>query len=266
MATGMMTGGMMTGGMMSGGMTSEMMGKPTSATTSGAAMGPPVTSAGEPAAGPIGGRASHGSDRRRKRVFVVGNGPLARDLGAEVEAADFVVRFNEPKAAKGMSGTRTDWLFLNNSGKPMQRRLADPGYVRSPIVAAARTVIFAYHPLTISRYLIRPNPLSWLRGRRANWTAAALDMFGRAGKEVLILPPAAYEEGCAELGLPAERMREVFPSTGFFGIRHVLRHCPAEEWDVVICGFTWQGWKRHAWADERAWLEQRMGERPIEVW
>lgn len=200
-----------------------------------------------------------------KTLFIVGNGPLPRDLGAEVEAADFVVRFNEPKASIGMSGTKTDWLFLNNSGKPMQRRLVNPDYVRSPIVSAAGTIFFVYHPLTISHYLIRPNPLSWLRGRRADWTRAALDMFGKAGKEVVILPPGLYEAGCAELGLPKDKMRTVFPSTGFFGIRYVLgRFGP--DWQIHICGFSWQGWKRHAWADERAWVEARCRERNITVW
>jgi hypothetical protein len=57
-----------------------------------------------------------------------------------------------------------------------------------------------------------------------------------------------------------------FPSTGYFGIRYALEQCPADEWDVEIAGFSWQGWQRHAWADERSWLERKVAERNIHIW
>ena len=201
----------------------------------------------------------------RKSLYIVGNGPLPEDMSAEIDGADFVVRFNEPKASIGMSGTKTDLLFINNSGKPMQRRLNNPDYVRSPIVTAAQRVVFAYHPQVISKYLIKPNPLSWLKGRRADWTLKALDMFGKAGKEVLILPSTNYENGCAELGIPMDQMRKVFPSTGYFGIRYILQTHPSDAWDVTLCGFSWAGWKRHAWADERSWVEHKSDQGLIRV-
>jgi hypothetical protein len=195
-----------------------------------------------------------------KRLVIVGNGPLSRDFSTEVDAADFVLRFNEPKASIGMSGTRTDRLVMANSGKPMQRRLTDPALVSSPIFKATREIMLAYHPQIIARYFRKPNMLSRLKGRRADWTAAVIATFGGAGKEVRIMPPQFYEAGCRELGLTAERMHEVFPSTGFFGIWHALQTSPAKEWRVELCGFSWAGWRRHAWADERGWVESRVAE------
>ena len=35
---------------------------------------------------------------------------------------------------------------------------------------------------------------------------------------------------------------------------------------LEIAGFSWQGWQRHAWADERSWLERKVAERNIHVW
>jgi hypothetical protein len=194
----------------------------------------------------------------RHRLVVVGNGPLPRDLSPLVDTADQVVRFNEPKASKGMSGTRCDLLFLNNSGKPMQRRIADPAYAASPFVQAARELILAYHPKIIRDYLVKPNPLSWLRGRRADWTLQAIEMLGAAGKEVRILPPAFYDEGCEDLGIPRDKRRSLFPSTGFFGLRYVLRHFPRDDWSIEVCGFSHEGWKRHAWHDERSWVARKV--------
>ncbi|WP_313958393.1 hypothetical protein [Chelativorans salis] len=205
-------------------------------------------------------------DMVRKRAFIVGNGSLPFDMSERVDASDHVVRFNEPKKSIGMSGTKTKWLFVANSGKPMQRRLNDPNYPTSPIVRAADMVFFLYHPTIIRNYFIQPNFLSRLKGRRGDWTQDALAMFGEAGKTVAILPPTYYEEGCAELGLTSAMLTSVFPSSGYFGIRYALERLPAEEWDVEIAGFSWQGWKRHAWGDEQAWVKQKVGERSIRIW
>ncbi len=48
----------------------------------------------------------------RKKLFIVGNGVLLEDMSARVDASDAVMRFNEPKASIGMSGTKTTWLFV----------------------------------------------------------------------------------------------------------------------------------------------------------
>lgn len=195
---------------------------------------------------------------QKKRLVIVGNGPLSRDFSSEVDSADFVIRFNEPKASIGMSGVRTDRLIMANSGKPMQRRLEDPKLITSPIFQAAKELMFAYHPEIIARYFRRPNILSRLKGRRTDWTLPAIEKFGGAGKEIRIMPPQFYMEGCRILGVPADKMHEVFPSTGFFGIWHALEHHSAQEWRLEVCGFTWQGWQRHAWADERRWIGEKV--------
>lgn len=194
----------------------------------------------------------------KKQLFIIGNAPLARDLSSEVDAADFVLRFNEPKQSIGMSGTRTDLLMLATSGKPAQRRANDPGFVLTPTFKAAKEVMFAYHPSVIRLYHPKPNFLSRLKGQRDDWTMQTIEIVGAAGKEIRIMPPQFYFDGCRELGVAEENLSKVFPSTGFFGIWHMMGKCPAESWDIKLCGFTWQGWKKHAWADERSWVERHV--------
>lgn len=193
-----------------------------------------------------------------KTVIIIGNGQLSRDLSSIVDAADFTMRFNEPKLSIGLSGTRTDLLMLATSSKPMQRRLEDPAFVQGQTFRAAKEVMLAYHPGIIRDYHPKPNILSRLKGRRSDWTMRTIDIVGAAGKEIRIMPPQFYIDGCVELGIPEPKMREVFPSTGYFGIRYILETFAREEWDVKLCGFSWEGWKRHAWADERRWVEDKV--------
>lgn len=190
----------------------------------------------------------------RKTAVIIGNGKLGRDLSPMVDAADFVLRFNEPKLSVGMSGTRTDLLMLATSSKPMQRRLNDPDFYASPTFRAAGAVMLVYHPIILRTYHPKPNILSWLKGRRADWTQQTIERVGGAGKEIRIMPPQFYQDGCATLGLSEAEMHRVFPSTGFFGVYHCLDRFQAEEWDVKLCGFSWEGWKRHSWDGERRFV------------
>ncbi|MDH7784651.1 hypothetical protein QBD01_000651 [Ochrobactrum sp. 19YEA23] len=201
----------------------------------------------------------------KKTLIIVGNAPLPRDLSREVDAADFVVRFNEPKQSIGMSGTRTDLLILATSSKPMQRRLRDPGFVQTPTFKAAKEVMLAYHPSIMRLYHPKPNILSRLKGRRSDWTVETIEVVGGAGKEIRLMPPQFYIDGCKELGVDEGNLSKVFPSTGFFGIWHMLGECPAENWDVKLCGFTWEGWKRHTWGDERSWVERQVATGRISI-
>jgi hypothetical protein len=50
-------------------------------------------------------------------------------------------------------------------------------------------------------------------------------------------------------------MHRIFPSTGYFGLYYCLQRFPADEWDIKLCGFSWEGWKRHSWDGERRWVE-----------
>ncbi|MEP7453916.1 hypothetical protein [Phyllobacterium sp. SB3] len=194
----------------------------------------------------------------RKTAVVVGNGTLPGDRSQTIDAADFIVRFNEPKLSVGLSGTRTDLLILATSSKPMQRRLNDLSFTQSPTFKAAREVMLAYHPSIIRKYHPKPNILSQLKGRRSDWTEKTIEIVGGAGKEIRIMPPQFYLAGCAELGLSESEMHTIFPSTGYFGIRYVLQMFPPAEWDIKLCGFSWEGWKRHSWDAEKQWVERNI--------
>ncbi len=194
----------------------------------------------------------------RKTAFIVGNGSLEHDLSEAIDNADFVMRFNEPNLADDKSGSRTDVLMLAASSKALHRRMADPAFLENAALKSAKVLMLAYHPEVIRKYHPRPNIFQRLRGRRADWTTQAIELMGHAGKEIRIMPPQFYADGCAELGIATSRMRNVFPSTGFLGIRYALANFPASEWQISLCGFGWQGWKRHDWQNERSWVEGKI--------
>jgi hypothetical protein len=201
----------------------------------------------------------------KKTLVIVGNGPLPRDLSREIDAADYVLRFNNPPKSSEVSGSKTDLLMLATSTKQTQQWLMDPIFLDSAFLRNTEEILFPVHPSIIRRFHHRPNFLSRLKGRRADWTKDAFEILSVTGKAIRVMKPDHYFEACAELGIPEEKMKQLFPSTGFLGIWYVLRNFAQTEWQVQICGFSWEGWKRHDWSAERHWVEGKISLCRIEM-
>lgn len=195
----------------------------------------------------------------KKSLAIVGNAPLGCDLSNEINSTDYVVRFNDATQAIEMGGTKTDLLMVAATSKPMQKRLQEPEFIKSPIFEAAQEIMLPYHPSIVEQYHPKPNILSRLKGRRADWTHQTIDIIGKY-KDIRVMSPQFYMRACADLGIAEKDMSKIFPSTGFLGIWYMLQTHDTDEWDIRICGFTWEGWKRHAWDAERQWIEQKINE------
>lgn len=196
----------------------------------------------------------------RKRLVIVGNSPLPENARERIDAADAVMRFNQPPHSVEEAGFKTDVLFVSNAGNPMQRRLENSSYPRSPVFMAAKEVVFSYSPEVIRRYHPKPNLLSRLRGRKSDWTRQASALFEGAGKPVTIMSTQFYVECCEILGIAEAERRRLFPSSGFIGFRYGLQKFPAPEWSIDILGFTWEGWAKHPWKAEREWIGRHLSQ------
>ena len=198
---------------------------------------------------------------QKRRFIVVGNADLPRDLSREIDSADYVLRFNQPRLLDGWTGTKTNCLMMSNCNEPMQERLSDPNFMECEFFKQAQTLTFVYHPYIIKTYCKRPNLISrLLRHQRSDWTNNAVSVFGKAYKDIVIKSAKFYLEACAEIGIEGNKLKELFPSTGYLGIWDFLHRLDLSEWEIYICGFTWQGWVGHDWSAEKKWVHQRINE------
>lgn len=199
--------------------------------------------------------------RQKRRLVIVGNADLSQDFSGQIDTADYVLRFNRPRLIDGWSGTKTNCLMMCNSGKPMQEKLKDNSFVETEFFRQAEQIVLVYHPFIMKTYFERPRFTSkLLKHRRLDWTDAAIDVFGQAGKDVVIKSAQFYLDACAEIGIYGAALKQWFPSTGYLGIWDCLKHFDLSEWEVYLCGFTWQGWKQHDWSSEEKWVRARISE------
>lgn len=156
-------------------------------------------------------------------VFVVGNGPIARDIGDEVDACDTVVRFNRCNNMGKNTGTKTTALAINF---PMA---TDKEFW--PLVAAKLDL----PSLEFIAELV-PATLGALKMLHPNFDA----------KPHVHATPRRMDQ------YPLSKM----PSIGFTVLFALLElwHVPR----VTSCGFGHIGMIDHNWAYEKAWFDEKV--------
>ncbi|RIY02851.1 hypothetical protein D3218_04845 [Aureimonas flava] len=179
-----------------------------------------------------------------RRIAIVGNAPELGDRGEEIDAADWVVRFNNAAGFGEAAGRRVTHLALVNHGGQMREWLEDPGFLDRPAIRAAGTFLFPFARKPASD---RPETED---GR--DWTEEAEARLAPLGVPVALLPATVQREALALVRTPGGR--PAAPSTGFLVALHLLRRFGGTA-RIDVYGFGFGGWDGHDWSRERRWFE-----------
>lgn len=183
---------------------------------------------------------------RPRTVAVVGNAPELSDQGVAIDAADWVVRFNNAAGFGGVAGRRVTHLALVNHGGQMAEWLGDPGFTARPVVRQAGSFLFPFGS--------KPQDEANVDGDGRDWTAEALARLAPLGRPVAVVPEPVRQEAERLLGI--EQGQGGAPSTGFLIALHLLEMLPTTA-TIDIHGFGFSGWPGHQWERERAWFEDQ---------
>ncbi|MBB3948895.1 hypothetical protein [Aureimonas jatrophae] len=181
-------------------------------------------------------------------VAIVGNAPGADDHAGAIDAADWVVRFNNAAGFGGPAGRRTTHLALVNRGGQMREWLEDRAFTQRPLLTGAGSFLLPFPPDAGRAHAASAD------GR--DWTRPAMRTLRALGRPVRLLPHALHRQ--ARHCLRAEHgAEEPNPSTGFLVAFHIHRQLRGTETRIRIYGFGFAGWPGHPWAAERDWFAAR---------
>lgn len=167
------------------------------------------------------------------RVAVVGNGPIAPELGSEIDGHDIVIRINRCDSY-GAGGQRTDILVIRNTSTAL-------AYDRSramnrACVGAARLFWLAIPP-AVAEHDCTEEILTRYVGRRP-WQHFSSSDYSEALTAI------------RDAGAPSERV----PSTGLLALWHLRSRHPSVK--PALFGFSHSGTPKHAWDAERQIVNQ----------
>jgi hypothetical protein len=187
-----------------------------------------------------------------KRIALVGNGPGSSGFGREIDAHDKVIRFNAA-ASQGTTGDRTDVLVLVNTGESGARFATDPSAIKDAAFIRAAEIWFPRHPKVVQRALRICPPED-----REFWQDFSGEIIRRRlyGKPFRYLP-ARTSWHAEDLLRPLGMEHGMQPSSGMMVIADIHRRNKISIYrtELTLYGFTHEGWSRHPWNAERAFIE-----------
>lgn len=180
--------------------------------------------------------------------MIVGNGEIGEGAAGVIDAADFVVRFNDCRSY-GAGGRRTDAVAVCNTGRPAKAMLGSEQWRTHPAVVSALEIWSVRDP---EKFAALRAPLAVSHPELDDFCDDYTNEFSAfcadTGKTHIVIGKSVHESVDAALSAfdPAPY---VVPSSGMIAIGEVLeRYADAE---VTLAGFGHVGWEWHPFATER---------------
>lgn len=182
------------------------------------------------------------------KIVIVGNGEVGEGQAGMIDAADFVIRFNDCRSY-GAGGSRTDAVAVCNTGRPAKAMLGSPEWRAHPGVVAAGEIWSVRDPekfaaMRAALAISHPD----LDDFCDDYTDAFDAFCAEAGKTHVVIGKAVHESVDASLSAFAPAPY-VVPSSGMIVIADVLDKFAEAE--VMLAGFGHVGWEWHPFAAER---------------
>jgi hypothetical protein len=184
------------------------------------------------------------------RVAVVGNGEIEPGYSDYIDGFDFVVRFNACQTY-GTSGKKIDALCLVNT-TDQEHFAVEPSGIDCNADAATKLFWLARAPSVINAERARwldSDPYLASTWRDHSDTLIEKRIRGRAYE---FIPERTYRVIEFELKKRGSTESQQ-PSTGLLGLTHALLTLRPKE--LVLFGFSHEGWKWHPWEAERQLID-----------
>ncbi|MEH7878138.1 Urease operon accessory protein [Rhizobium laguerreae] len=180
--------------------------------------------------------------------MIVGNGDVGEAEADVIDAADFVIRFNDCRSY-GAGGSRTDAVAVCNTGRPAKAMLGSREWRAHPGVVSAGEIWSVRDPKKFATMraplaVSHPELDDFCDDHTTEFSAFCAD----TGKTHVIISKAVHEAVDASLSAfsPAPY---VVPSSGMIVIAEVLN--TYAEAEATLAGFGHVGWEWHPFSAER---------------
>ena len=189
-----------------------------------------------------------------QQIVIVGNGEVDEKAARAIDAADFVVRFNDCRNF-GAAGRRTDAVAVCNTGRPARAMTMDDSWRMHPAVVAAREIWSVRDP---QKFAALRQPLQQSHPELDDFCddhTPAFEAIARASQKRHVVIPASVHEACETALSAFESGAHVCPSSGMMVIFDLMERVDAADATIRLAGFDHAGWHGHPFAAERRFVD-----------
>ncbi|MCO6185320.1 Urease operon accessory protein [Rhizobium sp. L1K21] len=188
-----------------------------------------------------------------QRIAIFGNGALGQAAMLAYEV-DLVIRFNDCRSA-GADAKRTDVVAVCNTGRPAKAMVLNAAWRESEAVRAAKEIYCVrpperYERMRASLAITHPELDDFCDDYTEAFEAFARET-GKTFRTGSLELHQRLEDELTQLGAA----NFVSPSSGLLLMADVLENRAQPGDDVVLGGFSHEGWDLHPWDAERRWVD-----------
>jgi len=172
-----------------------------------------------------------------KKLVLVGNASLNKDMSAFIDASDVVIRFNDARTLGVKSGFKTDILCVRNTGGPALCFIANKSVKKYPKFPDLSEVWFPRNGDTFTEYsekIIESNELCDVKIRRFS-----KELNNKVFEKLVVI----------------SKSEKIYPSSGFLALSYILETSEFDQYEKYIVGFTFDMWEGHPAKAERILVE-----------
>lgn len=197
-----------------------------------------------------------------RRIVIVGNGSFSRGQARAIDNSDLVVRFNGCRSV-GEGGLRTDIVSVCNTGRPAAAMIGEATWRNSPAVMSAVEIWCVREASKFAE--IKPAlaiQYPELGDFCDDYTESFASFATNTGKSFAVIPRRYHDLLDLELrGLMPGAY--VVPSSGLITIAYVIGEVAAPGDQVLLAGFSHQGWDGHPFDAERGFVDRLIAQEQL---
>lgn len=191
-----------------------------------------------------------------KKILIIGNAKVHRDYKNLFNSANLIVRFNNPRLLGDFDDGRTDYLSIGDTGNPalifllqIKNRVNNNFY---KIYKKSKNIIFSRNSDSHKKHFLKQKDF-FKKSHLESHLSIADFFIPELKKDNKIATYVSKKDNdyCFKKLSDISNPRFICPSTGFLTIHYFLRSPKFNNYEKILIGFTFKGWKGHPWSAEK---------------
>ena len=187
---------------------------------------------------------------KKTKIVIVGNADVITDFTNLVDNADLVFRFNSCRNYKINTGSKTDVLCVSNTGSAAKRLAFFYENTNPDFIYDINAVWFVSDLLSLKKNFFY---LMTNQKRKVEYSKYIISKCNfKSGVEFKYLGNEFVKNSLNNLlSKGSVSVKPYAPSTGYLVLDKLLNDSDFNNSEIILIGFSWEGWKRHPWVLEK---------------
>ncbi|GAB1401600.1 hypothetical protein MASR1M68_05110 [Elusimicrobiota bacterium] len=196
---------------------------------------------------------------KKPRLLILGNAPLRENLSEFIDTSDIVLRFNDAFYYGFNTGRKVDILCITNTGSSSLSIATNREILRKKINEKVSEIWFPRDSDYHKKYIIE-NHIDYTLNEFDDYSHEIISS-NHLNDKIIKKFSKEFNKTVFNKVITYNPSYFICPSTGIMALEYIISDERFSEFEKILVGFTFEGWKGHAWSEEQKIINSYMENR-----